>query len=174
MIPLILAVAVTLAPSVPSVPSVPPVPPPRSGQWRWPLSPVPAVIRTFDPPSTPWGAGHRGVDLAAAPGRPVYAAGTGRVSFAGHVAGYGVVAITHGRVRTTYLPVEPSVRVGRPVAAGTRIGTVQDRPGHCGLRHCLHWGLRHGLLYLDPLSLLRFQVRLLPIWPPSSPSPYLH
>ncbi|WP_241661370.1 murein hydrolase activator EnvC family protein [Thermomonospora catenispora] len=161
MIPVVFALAVTLIP--PAAPS------PRPGQWGWPLSPPPAVIRTFDPPAAPWGAGHRGVDLAARPGQPVYAAGAGHVSFAGRIAGYGVVAITHGRVRTTYLPVEPAVEAGRPVAVGTRIGTVQDRPGHCGLRHCLHWGLRRDLHYLDPLSLLRSQVRLLPLWPPAGP-----
>ena len=46
----------------------------------WPLAPVPAVLAAFDPPATPWAAGHRGVDLAGSPGQPVLAAraGTGR------------------------------------------------------------------------------------------------
>lgn len=166
MLPVIFALAMTLVPPQPAGP-------PQPGRWTWPLSPAPTVLRHFDPPSTPWGAGHRGVDLAARPGQPVYAAGTGRVSFAGRIAGYGVIAITHGRVRTTYLPVEPTVVVGLPVAVGTPIGSVQHHPGHCGPRHCLHWGLRHDLRYLDPMSLLRSQVRLLPLWPPAGPSPYL-
>ncbi|MGI8335458.1 murein hydrolase activator EnvC family protein [Actinomadura scrupuli] len=134
--------------------------------WRWPLAPVPAVLRGFSPPAVPWGPGHRGVDLAARPGQPVYAAGAGLVSYAARLSGRGVIAILHGpALRTTYLPVRPSVRPGRRVAAGDRIGVVEDLPGHCGPRVCLHWGLLRGPVYLDPLSLVRpVQVRLLPVW----------
>jgi murein DD-endopeptidase MepM/ murein hydrolase activator NlpD len=106
------------------------------------------------------------VDLAAAPGQTVRAATAGRVSFAGRIAGHGVVALSHGALRTTYLPVIPSVRTGQYLPAGTRLGTVQDLPGHCGPLHCLHWGLRNDLNYLDPLSMLRPRVRLLPHWTP--------
>lgn len=136
------------------------------GPWQWPLSPVPEVLRGFDLPSSPWGPGHRGVDLAATPGQAVHAAAAGQVSFAGRVAGHGVVAVTHGALRTTYLPVIPFVRVGQYLPAGARLGIVQDLPGHCGPLHCLHWGLRRDLHYLDPLPLLRPRVRLLPHWAP--------
>jgi hypothetical protein len=135
------------------------------GDWRWPLSPAPRVVRDFDPPPRPWLSGHRGVDLAARPGQPVYAAGTGRVGFAGRLAGRGVVTVLHGALRTSYLPVHPAVRIGQHVAAGQRLGVVADDPGHCGREPCLHWGLRRGMAYLDPLSLLgRGRVRLLPVW----------
>jgi Membrane proteins related to metalloendopeptidases len=101
--------------------------------WRWPLVPHPQVLRGFSPPALPWGPGHRGVDLAARPGQPVYAAGAGLVSYAARLSGRGVIAIIHDRVlRTTYLPVLPSVRPGRRVAAGDRIGVVEDLHGHCG------------------------------------------
>ncbi|POM24516.1 Peptidase family M23 [Actinomadura rubteroloni] len=135
------------------------------GGWRWPLGPpAPAVVRGFAPPAVPWGAGHRGVDLAARPGLPVFAAGAGRVSYAGRLAGRGVVAINHGTLRTTYLPVVPSVRVGGVVSAGSRIGVVEDAlPPHCALA-CLHWGLRRGAVYLNPLDLVQRRVRLLPRW----------
>lgn len=135
-------------------------------QWQWPLAPAPHVVRGFSPPALPWGAGHRGVDLAARPGQPVYAAGAGRISYAGRLAGRGVVAITHGALRTTYLPVRPGVRVGGRVTLGARIGTVENGPFHCS-SPCLHWGLRRGTVYLDPLSLVRPRVRLLPYWHPS-------
>jgi hypothetical protein len=141
--------------------------------WRWPLDPRPQVLRGFSPPALPWGPGHRGVDLAAWAGQPVYAAGAGLVSYAARLSGRGVIAIVHGpALRTTYLPVRPSVRPGRRVAAGDRIGVVEDRHDHCGPRPCLHWGLLRGPAYLDPLSLVRpVQVRLLPIWgvPPVAP-----
>jgi Peptidase family M23 len=145
--------------------------------WRWPLSPVPQVLRGFSPPALPWMAGHRGVDLAARAGQPVYASGAGLVSYAARLSGRGVIAILHGPVlRTTYLPVRASVRPGRRVFAGDRIGVVEDLPGHCGIRPCLHWGLLRGPDYLDPLSLLRpAQVRLLPVWgvPPTGHGPPL-
>lgn len=138
--------------------------------WRRPLGPpAPRVVRAFSPPASPWGPGHRGVDLAARPGQPVYAAGPGRVSYADHLAGRGVVAIDHGALRTTYLPVRPGVRVGRRVATGTRIGVLEDGLRHCPSA-CLHWGLLRGSLYLDPLNLVQRQVRLLPHWPQPSPS----
>ena len=40
----------------------------------WPLDPRPEVVATFDPPDDPWGAGHRGVDLAGRIGQPVRSA----------------------------------------------------------------------------------------------------
>ncbi|TDC75780.1 M23 family metallopeptidase [Actinomadura sp. 7K507] len=142
--------------------------------WRWPLGPpAPRVVGTFSPPASPWGPGHRGADLAARPGQPVHAAGPGRVSYADRLAGRGVVAIDHGVLRTTYLPVRPSVRVGRRVASGTRIGVLEDGSPHCP-EACLHWGLRRGSLYLNPLNLVQRQVRLLPLWRPPSPSPAHH
>jgi hypothetical protein len=138
--------------------------------WRWPLGPpAPRVVRAFAPPTAPWGPGHRGVDLAGRAGQAVYSAAPGRVSYARRLAGRGVVAIDHGPLRTTYLPVAPSVRAGSRVASGTRIGVLEDGLVHCRIP-CLHWGLRRGALYLDPLNLVRRQVRLLPQWPRATPS----
>ncbi len=75
------------------------------------------------------------------------------MSFAGRVAGRPVVTLDHGSVSTTYEPVDAFVRPGQRVALGELIGTV-GTGGHCGDR-CLHWGLRHGQGYLNPLALLR-------------------
>lgn len=136
-------------------------PPPS---WRWPLDGSPEVVRGFDPPDLPWGAGHRGVDLAAHDGDPVYAAGSGRAAYVGRIAGRGIVTIVHGDRRTTYLPVRASVHPGDRVSAGTRIGTVEPGFSHCPMRVCLHWGLLRDATYLDPLSLLpRSPIRLLPL-----------
>lgn len=104
----------------------------------WPLAPEPPVVAGFDPPADPWGAGHRGVDLAGTAGAPVRAALPGRVAWAGVLAGRGVVVVDHGPTRTTYEPVDATVAVGDPVAAGERIGTLAAAGSHCHPRTCLH------------------------------------
>jgi hypothetical protein len=63
------------------------------------------------------------------------------------------------------------------VKAGARIGVVENILGHCGQSPCLHWGLRQGVIYLDPLILVgRAPVRLLPWWDEPAPEPpaYAH
>ncbi|NNG39748.1 M23 family metallopeptidase [Flexivirga sp. ID2601S] len=136
------------------------------GGFTWPLWPQPAVARPFDAPPAPWAAGHRGVDLLGAPGRPVLAAGAGRVSFSGVIAGRGVVTVQHanGR-RTTYEPLDARDAVGTVVRAGDQIGTLASTGSHCAPRSCLHWGLLVGPEdYRDPLTLLGFRrPRLLPL-----------
>ncbi len=137
----------------------------RAQKWVWPLDPRPEVIRGFQPPATPWGAGHRGVDLAAKASHHVRSAGDGVVSFAGVIAGRGVVTITHGALRTTYEPVTSTLQLDTPVAAGQQIGQLADSSGHCAPQPCLHWGLLRGQEYLNPLGLLRSgRSRLLPVW----------
>jgi len=133
--------------------------------FEWPLDGAPRVVRRFDPPPSPWLAGHRGVDLAAGAGAPVRTAGAGTVHFAGRVAGRGVVSVAHSSgLRTTYEPVEATVRTGQAVAAGDQIGTLAAGHAGCPVAACLHWGLRRGEEYLDPLALLGLgRVRLLPL-----------
>lgn len=75
-----------------------------------------------------------------------------------------MIAVTHPNgLRTTYEPVQPAVVAGTRVTAGDRLGVLL--PGHagCPTDTCLHWGLRRGEEYLDPLALLGLgRVRLLP------------
>lgn len=131
----------------------------------WPLHPEPSVVAGFDPPADPWGSGHRGVDLAGRSGQPVLAALAGTVTWAGPIAGKGVVTVTHGATRTTYEPVAATVSVGDRVGAGDRIGVLERPFSHCFPAACLHWGLLRGETYLDPLSLVGGgPVRLLPLW----------
>src|SRR4051794_39524887 len=136
--------------------------------WVWPLAGPHLVGRPFEPPTTPSGAGHRGADLPGRLGQPVLAAGAGRVSYAGLLAGRGVVVVVHGELRTTYEPVSALVRVGDRVAAGAVIGRLDA--GHAGcVSPCLHWGLLRGDVYLDPVRLVRRgRSRLLPL---SGPGP---
>jgi len=132
---------------------------------EWPLRPQPEVIERFDPPDSPYGAGHRGVDLLGHVGQTVHASLAGTVTFAGMLAGRGVVVVNHGATRTTYEPVTASLTVGTPVAAGATIGTLDLAMSHCLPRSCLHWGWIRGDTYLDPLRLVGAgPVRLLPLW----------
>jgi murein DD-endopeptidase MepM/ murein hydrolase activator NlpD len=137
----------------------------------WPLRPPPAVVRGFDAPSPNWNPGHRGVDLAGAPGQPVYAAGDATVVFAGLLAGRPVVALAHpGGLHTSYEPVRAAVRVGQLVTAATVLGElVAGHPG-CPAAACLHWGAMWGPAsgadYVDPLGLLASTpIRLKPLRP---------
>lgn len=131
----------------------------------WPLRPRPAVVNAFAPPTSPWGPGHRGADLAGQVGQPVRTALPGRVSFVGRVAGRGVVVVDHGATRTTYEPVLGTAPPGSEVEAGRTIGVLSAVGSHCAPRACLHWGWRRGKDYLDPLRLVDAvpqPVRLLP------------
>ena len=144
------------------------------GAWVAPLAGPLTVRRPFDPPATTWGAGHRGVDLAAFAGAAVRAAGAGVVTFAGPLAGRGVVVVRHGALRTTYEPVSPLVEVGRVVTRGDPVARLD--PGHPGPARSgealLHWGLLRGDTYLDPLTLLpRGPSRLVPLPPGAPPGP---
>lgn len=141
----------------------------EGSRLHWPVSPRPAVTRGFDAPSPNWNRGHRGVDLAAAPDQPVYAAGPGTVVFAGVLAGRPVVSLAHpGGLRTSYEPVQAAVRPGQSVGAGQLLGTlVEGHPG-CAATACLHWGAMWGAAaradYVDPLGLLaETPIRLKPL-----------
>ncbi|MFF2245547.1 M23 family metallopeptidase [Arthrobacter sp. NPDC058130] len=121
--------------------------------WSWPLSPRPAVLRAFDPPARPWLSGHRGVDLAAAhDGAPLISPAAGTVSFVGVVVDRPVITIDHGNgLRSSFEPVASALTAGAAVAAGDVLGRVQT--GHCGpAPPCLHWGVRRGEDYVNPLA----------------------
>lgn len=140
-------------------------PPAREAPWRPPVTPV-VVERPFAAPTGPYAPGHRGVDLRADPGSIVRAPAPGVVRVAGPVAGKAVVSIEHphrilGRVgwRTTYEGVVARVDVGDRVDAGDPLGVViahEHTPG-------VHWGLKNGRVYADPMLLLRRAVILKPL-----------
>lgn len=136
-------------------------------RFHWPLAPPHPVLRAFQPPSTPYGPGHRGVDIGGSLGEPVLAAGSGLVLYAGPLADRSLVSVEHeGGLRTTYEPVRPDVRVGQYVRRGQVIGTLLA--GHAGCPAtppmvCLHWGVHRDRVYLDPLLLVESgHIRLLP------------
>ncbi|OIQ88437.1 peptidase family M23 [mine drainage metagenome] len=126
------------------------------------------VIRSFERPEHDWSAGHRGVDLAADVGAPVVSAVDGVVMFAGTVVDRGVVTVQDPRgMRSTVEPVSPVVRTGETVRKGQTIATAVA--GHCAERPCVHWGIRVGSGYVDPLDRLRPPLRIVLLPAPANP-----
>jgi murein DD-endopeptidase MepM/ murein hydrolase activator NlpD len=136
------------------------------------------VARRFDPPAVRWEAGHRGVDFWSSPGAVIRSPGAGVVTFAGSVAGKPVIVVAHpDGLRTSLEPVLASVSRGDIVKPGDPIGSLaawgggRNNPDHCaglegpgvGEVACVHWGVRRGEVYIDPLSLLGLEpIVLLP------------
>jgi murein DD-endopeptidase MepM/ murein hydrolase activator NlpD len=122
--------------------------------YRLPVDGAP-VLRRFEAPPAPWSAGHRGVDLAVAVATVVTAPAGGVVTFAGPVAGRGVVTVRHDDGLLSSLePLTASVRVGDRVSAAEPLGTL-TAGDHCPPASCLHWGVRTAPdAYVDPLVLV--------------------
>lgn len=143
---------------------------PAAAAWSWPLTPRPAVLRAFDPPAKPWLSGHRGVDLRAAyDGAPITSPASGTVSFVGVVVDRPVITVDHGNgLRSSFEPVESELVPGAAVAKGDTLGWL--RPGHCGTVPCVHWGVRRGEEYLNPLAFVT-DLRPSVLLPPVDPAP---
>ncbi len=124
-----------------------------AGDWSWPV--VGPVIQGFDPPDTPFGSGHRGIDIAVALGSPVRAPAAGVVTFAGPVGGRLFLTIDHGAaLESTYSWLDAVIaRRGDTIARGQVIG--RSGTGHPGavVTH-LHFGVRLLDAYVDPLDYL--------------------
>ncbi|MBM7505035.1 peptidoglycan DD-metalloendopeptidase family protein [Agromyces aurantiacus] len=121
--------------------------------WAWPVGPPVRLLAPFRAPATPYSAGHRGIDLAAAPGGMVRAPADGVVSFAGPVAGRPVLSIAHGNgIVSSIEPVAASVAADDAVREGEVVGVV-GVGGHCD-GACVHVGVRVHGEYVSPLLFL--------------------
>jgi murein DD-endopeptidase MepM/ murein hydrolase activator NlpD len=124
-----------------------------AGDWSWPV--VGPVTRAFDPPETPFGSGHRGIDIAVAVGSPVRAPAAGTVTFAGPVGGRLFLTIDHGgglESRYSFLAALVARR-GDAVSAGQVI--ARSGTGHAGdLVPNLHFAVLLLDVYVDPLDYL--------------------
>lgn len=119
--------------------------------------PVPGsrIVELAALPVERWHAGHRGIDIAAAADGVVVSPGSGTVVFAGEVAGRGVMSIALDvGVTATLEPVVATVAAGDRVVRSQGVGIVTAMPGHCAPQTCVHWGIKHGEVYLDPLDWL--------------------
>src|SRR3954462_11358872 len=99
---------------------------------------------------------HAGVDILAASGTPVSAAASGRVTYAGWLAGgWGnLVVVAHSDgVRTMYAPLSRvGARVGESVRAGAHVGLVGATGDATGPH--LHFEVRLRGAAVDPASAL--------------------
>ena len=124
-----------------------------AGDWRWPVTGP--VIEPFDAPASPYGTGHRGIDIATPLGTPVQAPAPAVVAFAGPVGGSLFVTLDHGGgLESTYSWLSGlGVRRGDVVAAGATIAS--SGPGHPGVTPAhLHFGVKRDGAYVDPLDYL--------------------
>lgn len=117
--------------------------------------PVPGahVMALASIPRERWQAGHRGIDIASAAGDEVVAPATGTVEYVGFVVDRPVITLRHAEgLRTSLEPVESPLSVGDAVERGAPVGTVSSASGHCTPNACVHWGMRNGDDYVDPLT----------------------
>jgi murein DD-endopeptidase MepM/ murein hydrolase activator NlpD len=122
------------------------------GSWAWPVASPHPIVRPFIAPATPYGPGHRGIDIEST-GAEVFAPSSGVVSFAGDVAGRPVLAIRHpGGLVSSLEPVSSTVAAGAAVSRGELVGTLL--PGHCARAPCVHFGVRLDGEYVSPLNYL--------------------
>jgi murein DD-endopeptidase MepM/ murein hydrolase activator NlpD len=99
---------------------------------------------------------HKGVDYAAPTGTPIWAAGDGRIEFAGRKGGYGnAVIIDHGRGITTLYGhmsrFNKAARSGRQVRQGDIIGYVGTTGASTGPH--LHYEYRIKGEHKDPSTI---------------------
>lgn len=153
-VPLAAATSVTFTVAAPpaSAPKRATVPATSSG-WRWPL--LGPITQYFGQSLTVYGF-HQGIDIDGNTGDPVRAAHAGRVVVAGHYDDCGglEVHIDHGDgVASWYRHLSRiDVAVGSNVEAGTVIGLVGTTG--CALGSHLHFAVRIGSTFVDPLSYL--------------------
>jgi murein DD-endopeptidase MepM/ murein hydrolase activator NlpD len=128
------------------------------------------VVRVFEPPARPWLSGHRGVDLRAThDGAPVVSPAAGTVSFVGVVVVRPVITVDHGNgLRSSFEAVHSDLVAGAIVAEGAVLGRIL--PGHCTPAPCVHWGVRRGTEYLNPLAFVT-DLRPSVLLPPLDPAP---
>ena len=137
--------------------------------WTWPADGP--VLRPFSIGPDPYAAGqHRGIDIAAEPGRVVLAPASGTVTFVGFVPGSGrsVTITTDDGYAVTLLQLGATTVVrDSTIAEGAEVGVVGESEDAVTSQSHIHLGIRVASQpdgYLDPLGLL-------PVRQPTAPPP---
>ena len=121
--------------------------------WAWPV--VGPIIRGFDPPTDPYGSGHRGIDIGTDLSTVIVAPDDGVVTFAGKVGGRLFLTIDHGGGLSSTCSWLHSVLVhkGDRVVRGQPVGLTGWGHPDESVPH-LHFGVRLNGTYVDPLAYL--------------------
>lgn len=126
------------------------------GQWESPTGGAPKVAKEFQPPAERWLSGHRGVDLTVDWNGQIRAPADGKVTHVGTVVDRNTITIDHGDgLRSSFEPVDSDLKRGDRVHEGQVIGVLQNG-NHCmfSIRACVHWGVRWGEDYVNPLQFI--------------------
>ena len=127
-----------------------------TGSFRWPTSG--RISSYFGGRKSPGGIGstnHKGIDIAAPKGTPVYASDGGTVTYAGWMSGYGyLVQIDHGNGYVTRYGHNSSltVSVGQHVYKGQQVARAGSTGNSTG-NHC-HFEVRYNGVAKNPLNYL--------------------
>ncbi|UXW87425.1 M23 family metallopeptidase [Microbacterium azadirachtae] len=125
-------------------------PPLPDGDWLWPVEGSRSVVEPFRAPAHAYGAGHRGVDIAAA--GDLRAPADGVVAFAGTVVDRPLLTIDHGNgLVTTFEPATSTLTPGSPVHRGDVVAHLAAG-GHAP-PGSLHLGVRWNGVYVNPMLL---------------------
>lgn len=128
-----------------------------TGTFRWPTSG--RVTSYFGGRKSPGGIGstnHKGIDIAAPRGTPVYASDGGTVTYSGWMSGYGyTIRIDHGNGYTTFYAHNSSLvaKAGQHVYKGQQIARVGSTGNSTG-NHC-HFEVRYNGVPKNPMNYLR-------------------
>jgi len=133
-------------------PALTTIPEQYSGSMRWPLD---AYIVSSEYGER-WGKVHKGMDMAAHVGEPVYAIADGEVIYAGDgLRGYGNVVILRHDRKTSSLYAHNSelkVKQGDQVTKGTLVALLGNT-GHSTGPH-VHFEIRDGDAAVNPRNVL--------------------
>ena len=128
------------------------VPTQYTGSVRWPVD-AGIVSSKYGPR---WGKMHKGLDIAADAGEPVYAIASGDVIYAGDgLSGYGnVVIVQHDKQMTSLYAHNSELKVhqGDHVQQGAVLALLGNT-GHSTGPH-VHFEIRQGDAAVDPTGLL--------------------
>ena len=141
------------APASRPTPKPTPRPTAATTAWRWPL--IGPITQRFGETKTKYGV-HQGIDIDGQTGDRVRAARGGQVVLAGTSDACGglQVHIDHGNGFESWYRHLSRIEVkrGDVVAAGAVIGRVGNTG--CSLGSHLHFGIRRGTTFVDPLRYL--------------------
>lgn len=116
--------------------------------WQWPVPSTREVARVYRAPTSPYGSGHRGIDISAPLEAEVVAPTTGIVIVAERVVDRDVVTLRIDEDwRISFDGATSAVPVGSVVESGQTVARVSLTP-HCS---CVHVGLRYRGEYVNPL-----------------------